>query len=150
MFNYFKKKAIENRVNDELLYEYVIEELEKNIKIKGLWAKAYANSDGDANKIEPLYMQYRVQAIKDILTSIEIAYDEISRQKLFNFIGNGFKDEDQLYLSDKEILEKEYHVTQKEKEFMNKYNCNIESKKVTISNKEIIIQTSNGIKRYIR
>jgi len=93
MFDYFKKKAIKNRVNDEILYEYVVEELEKDMKIKGLWAKAYANSDGNENKIKPLYMQYRVQSIKDIFTSLEIMYNELSRQKLFDFISNGFKEE---------------------------------------------------------
>jgi len=91
MFNYFKKKAIENRINDEILYEYVIEELEKDIRFKGLWAKAYANSEGNENRVEPLYMQYRVQAIKDTLTSLNILYDELSRQSLFEFIANGFK-----------------------------------------------------------
>ena len=34
MFDYFKKKAIIDRSNDELLYEYVLEELESNIKIR--------------------------------------------------------------------------------------------------------------------
>lgn len=92
MFNYFKKKAIENRVNDEILYEYVTEELEKNIKVKGLWAKSYANSEGNDNKVEPLYMQYRVQAIKDEFSSLEIMYNELSRQKIFDFISSGFKD----------------------------------------------------------
>ena len=54
MFNYFKKNAISNRANDAVLYEYVMSEIENNLKIKGLWAKAYANSNGDDNKIEPL------------------------------------------------------------------------------------------------
>ena len=105
MFDYFKKKAIENRVNDEILYEYVTEELEKNIKIKGLWAKAYANSDGNDNKIEPLYMQYRVQSIKDIFSSLEIIYNELSRQKLFDFISNGFKSDTILNAN---IIQKDY------------------------------------------
>ena len=91
MFNYFKKIAITNRANDEILYEYVMDELENDFKVKGLWAKAYANSNGDDNKIEPLYMQLRVQAIKDIFTSIDITYDELSRKQLFEFIKNGFK-----------------------------------------------------------
>jgi len=91
MFNYFKKIAITNRANDEILYEYVMAELESDFKVKGLWAKAYANANGDDNKIEPLYMQLRVQAIKDIFTSIDIAYDELSKKQLFEFIKNGFK-----------------------------------------------------------
>ena len=91
MFNYFKKIAITNRANDEILYEYVMNELENNFKVKGLWAKAYANASGDDNKIEPLYMQFRVQSIKDEFTAIDIAYDELSRKQLFEFIKNGFK-----------------------------------------------------------
>jgi len=156
MFDYFKKKAIENRVNDEVLYEYVIEELEKNIKVKGLWAKAYANSDGNDNKIEPLYIQYRVQSIKDVFTSLEIMYNEFSRQKLFDFISSGFKDKEVINVKPKMsnrnrvILEKKYNINKNEQEFMKKYNCNVESEMVTISNSEIIIRTQNGIKRYIR
>ena len=148
MFDYFKKKAIENRVNDELLYEYVIEELESGTKVKGLWAKAYANSDGDSNKIEPLYMQYRVQSIKDIFSSMEILYNELSRQKLFDFISNGFKNNDivELKLSNKEILERKNSINKKEKEYMEKYGCDIESSNVNITKNEITI----GTKRYIR
>lgn len=92
MFNLIKKKIIQNRLQDEILYEYVAEEIEENIKNKGLWAKAYAQSEGDLNKVEPLYMQYRVQAIKDVFTSLEIIYSELSRAYLFKFIANGFKD----------------------------------------------------------
>jgi len=147
MFDYFKKKSIENRVNDTLLYEYVIEELENNTKVKGLWAKAYANSDGDSNKIEPLYMQYRVQSIKDVFTSMEILYNELSRQRLFDFIANGFKDDiTELKLSNKEILEKRHSINKKEKEFMEKYGCDVESRNVSITKNEITI----GSKRYIR
>jgi len=88
MFDYFKKKAIINRSNDELLYEYVLEELEKNIKVKGLWAKAYANSDGNEKGIEPLYMKYRVQSIKDAFSILQISYNEYQREQLFHFIKN--------------------------------------------------------------
>ena len=152
MFDYFKKKAIENRANDEILYEYVTEELEQNIKVKGLWAKAYANSDGNDNKIEPLYMQYRVQAIKDVFSSLEIMYNELSRQKLFDFISNGFKSENiaEIQVSNKELLERKYSINKKEKEFMEKYGCNVESNNVKITLNEITITTDSGQKRYIR
>ena len=36
--------------NDDLLYEYVLEELEKVEPIKGLWAKAIAHSEGKMKK----------------------------------------------------------------------------------------------------
>ena len=88
MFDYFKKRAITTRADDELLYEYVLKELESGQKSKGLWAKAYANSDGNNAKIEPLYLQYRVQAIKDAFSMLEITYKEYTREKLFDYISN--------------------------------------------------------------
>jgi len=91
MFNRFKKKLIEKRLKDEILFEYVLDELEDDIKVKGLWAKAYANSEGDKNKIEPLYMQYRVQSIKDIFTSIKIAYEELPKERISKIINNKSK-----------------------------------------------------------
>jgi hypothetical protein len=154
MFDYFKKKAIKERTSDEILYEYVTEELEKNIKVKGLWAKAYANSDGNDNKIEPLYMQYRVQSIKDIFSSLEIMYNELSRQKLFDFISSGFKNEEIIIrkpnISNKATLEKKYNINKNEQKFMKKYNCTVESKRVNISNSEITINVNGSLKRYIR
>jgi len=90
LFDKFKMNEITKRTNGEILYEYVLTELEDDIKFKGLWAKAYANSEGDANKIEPLYMQYRVQAIKDRLNALEIAYNEMSKKALFEYIKNKF------------------------------------------------------------
>lgn len=88
IFDRFKKKSIDDRVVDEILYEYVFSELEQDIRAKGLWAKAYANSDGNENKIEPLYMQYRVQAIKDAFVAMEIAYNDMSKQMLLEYIKN--------------------------------------------------------------
>jgi len=88
MFNFIKKSVIENRLQDELLYEYVMDELESDIKYKGLWAKAYSDSEGDSNKIEPLYMRYRVQAIKDIFTSLQIAYDKLPKEQIAEYLKN--------------------------------------------------------------
>lgn len=114
MFNYFKKIAITNRANDEILYEYVMNEIEDNYKVKGLWAKAYANSNGDDNKVEPLYMQLRVQAIKDKFTALEIAYDELSRKQLFELIKNGLKNSSKNTQIDEEKLNiKQYNDTLK-------------------------------------
>lgn len=78
--------AIEKRLEDQILYELVLDELEVGIKIKGLWGKAYANSEGDNNKVEPLYMQYRVQSIKDILTAMKIEYEGLSKEKISDYI----------------------------------------------------------------
>lgn len=92
MFNTLKKIAIINRANDEILYEYVLDEIEEGVRIKGLWAKALAHSDGIDAKAKSIYMQYRVQNIKDQFDALKIAYDEMSRKRLFDYIKNGFKE----------------------------------------------------------
>ncbi len=86
MIDYLKKKSIANRANDEILYEFVLNEIENNTVIKGLWGKALANSNGNHSNAESIYLQYRVQSIKDAFTSLEIAYHELTKPKLFQYI----------------------------------------------------------------
>ncbi len=107
MFNYFKKIAISNRVNDEFLYEYVLNEIETDTVAKGLWAKAIAHSEGNEKKVKPLYMQYRVQDIKDEFTKKNIAYEELKRDTLYKKISSIFtevnsNDEDLVLSNSKE------------------------------------------------
>lgn len=90
MFDTIKKALIQNREDDALLYEYVLTEIENGIRIKGLWAKAIALSEGNENKIKPLYMQYRVQSIKDEFTKLNIAYKEMTKEPLFRKIAAVF------------------------------------------------------------
>ena len=77
--------------NDDLLYEYVTDELEEDSLIKGLWAKAIAHSEGNNDKAKSLYIQYRVQSIKDEFNSFGINYTELEKDKLFSIIKSGFK-----------------------------------------------------------
>ena len=86
MFDYFKKIAISNRADDELLYEYVLNEMESGVIVKGLWGKALANSNGNEANAKSIYMKYRVLSIKDIFTAKEIAYNELTKPKLFQYI----------------------------------------------------------------
>ncbi len=88
MFDYFKQKAIDNRANDDILYEYVLEEMENGTIVKGSWAKALANSDGDNNKANSIYMKYRVQTIKDAFSILQIEYNKINRENLFSYIAS--------------------------------------------------------------
>jgi len=93
MFNFLKQKAIDKRANDDMLYEYVLEEMENNIIVKGSWAKALANSDGDNQKANSIYMKYRVQTIKDAFAILQIKYDALNREKLFSYITNKLFDD---------------------------------------------------------
>jgi predicted DNA-binding protein len=93
MFDTIKKVLIQNREDDALLYEYVLTEIENEVILKGLWAKAMALSEGNDNKIQPLYMQYRVQSIKDEFTKLNIAYKELTKKPLFEKIASFMRDD---------------------------------------------------------
>jgi hypothetical protein len=86
MFDYLKKKAIEKRTNDDLLYEYVLDEIENKQMVRGLWAKALAHAEGNDAKVQSIYMKYRVQSIKDAFSILEITYNEYKKDKLFQYI----------------------------------------------------------------
>ena len=88
MFNFIKKAIIANRAEETILYEYVLDELEDGYKVRGLWAKALAMSEGDENKATSLYMQYRAQNIKDFFISLKITYDELSKTQIRNKLSN--------------------------------------------------------------
>jgi septal ring factor EnvC (AmiA/AmiB activator) len=57
----------ESRLEEELLYKHVLEEMDAGIIRDGLYAKALANSSGDENKARSLYMKYRVRSVQDSL-----------------------------------------------------------------------------------
>lgn len=90
MFNIIKKKIIKNRDNDDILFEYVLDEMETGLIIKASWAKALAYSEGNHEKAESLYMQYRVQQIKDIFTKMHFQYNDLKREILFSKIKSLF------------------------------------------------------------
>ena len=69
MFEKYRRKSASARLVEEQLYEQVVVELSNGQKRTGLWAKALANCDGVEERAKSLYIQYRVQSIKDeILT----------------------------------------------------------------------------------
>lgn len=113
MTDYFNKKEISQRAEDELLYEYVMEEMEQEPNfIKGLWAKAMAHSEGNNDKAKSLYMQYRVQSIKDDFKLLEIAYNELSKEKLWDTIKNSFGSDEE-----KQKIKQEQKVKQEEEKY---------------------------------
>ena len=65
----FKRKIeltlAESRQDEELMYEYIADEMDLGIIRKGLYAKALANSKGDEKEANSLYLKYRLQSVKD-------------------------------------------------------------------------------------
>lgn len=74
LFDKLKTTSAADRLIEEKLYEQVAQELKAGKKREGIWVKAMAKSGGELNKAEALYIDLRVQAIRDektIFTSKE-------------------------------------------------------------------------------
>ena len=65
LFDKFKTSTAIDRLSEEKLYEQVAQELKAGKKREGIWVKAMAKSGGDLNKAESMYIELRVQAIRD-------------------------------------------------------------------------------------
>lgn len=50
-------------MNDERLYAEVVQELRLRGPILGLWAKAYAEANGNEPQAKALYLRYRVEQL---------------------------------------------------------------------------------------
>jgi hypothetical protein len=83
LFDKFRRRSAASRLLEEQLYEQVVLELSNGQKRAGLWAKALANGDGIEEKAKSLYLQYRVQSIKDEM-EIAAAIAEEMRSKTEN------------------------------------------------------------------
>ena len=77
-----KQSDILGRLVEERIYEQVLREIESGIRRDGLWAKALQKSRGNEQEAKALYIEYRVQSIKDeaeisetLSTAID-SYDE--------------------------------------------------------------------------
>jgi hypothetical protein len=67
VFEKFKKKVAEHRLNEEKIYAAVLNEMQQGIRREGLWAKAIAKSEGNENKAKSFYLEYRAQSLADEL-----------------------------------------------------------------------------------
>ena len=56
------KKEIET---EEDAYEKAAEEIENKSQNKGMWAKAFADADGDEQKQKALYLKYRAKQLNE-------------------------------------------------------------------------------------
>ena len=56
-----------SRLEEELIYKHIMDEMESGVIREGLFAKAIANSNGDEIQAKSLYMKYRLQSVKDAM-----------------------------------------------------------------------------------
>jgi len=78
-FDRIKASTAVSRLLEEKMYKTVLDELSDGIRRDGLWAKALAKSNGNDGKAKSLYIEYRVQSIKDE-TEITKVNQEISEE----------------------------------------------------------------------
>ena len=57
----------DSRLEEELIYKHILEEMNSGVIRDGLFAKAMANSNGDEAKANSLYMKYRLKSVKDAM-----------------------------------------------------------------------------------
>ena len=62
---------------EEEFYELAYEEIESGNLKKGLWAKAFSETEGDENKTKALYIKYRFDQIKEGHKEIEQEEEEV-------------------------------------------------------------------------
>ena len=82
------------KMNDSILYEYVLEEFEAQRITKSLWAKAIAHSGGNSDKTQSLYLQYRVDDLKQEFNIFAIDYSELTLADLSHYVDNLFVDDE--------------------------------------------------------
>lgn len=112
-------------VDNDASYEQALTEIEEDKKVKSTWAKALAQSEGNKDKAESLYINLRV---KDL---------EIKNHNSVNDLNNKIK-----YTSEKIV--NQIHLNQEELNFLTKYECNQNSWNVQIDNKLIRIQKKHN------
>lgn len=156
IFDKLKRKAettlSETRLEEELIYEKILEEIESGFTRKGLYAKALANSSGDEKLATSLYMKYRLRSVKDSLggkSYIDYYRDTLSNQKS---IGNE-NDEDFYLIATNEFEEGDKDpalwakcmATNKGDEKLAKYDYIEKRKEILINNAEIERKARNAL-----
>ncbi len=58
-------------MNEEEIYELISEEIESSSTKKGLWTKAFSESEGDEQKTKALYIKYRFDQMNDVQPQVE-------------------------------------------------------------------------------
>ena len=67
----------EEHMIEEEFYELAYEEIESGNLKKGLWARAFSETEGDENKTKALYIKYRFDQIKEGHKEIEREEEEV-------------------------------------------------------------------------
>ena len=113
LFDKLKSKVettlADSRLEEELIYKHILEEMDSGVIRDGLYAKAMANSNGDESKAKSLYMKYRLQSVKDAMGGNSYL-EYVEKLSL----------EDKKNNKDKKLIKKQ--ISEKEAERLRKFN----------------------------
>ena len=88
------------------IYEQIMMEIEEDKKVKSTWAKALAQSDGDDKKANSLYINLRVEKIKEVYQDqVEIQRSQEKKGKL-KALDGGELNKQELSLEEKGFLKR--------------------------------------------
>ena len=73
-------KIINSEINEDEIYEKIMIEIEEDKKVKSTWAKALAQSDGDKDKAESIYIKFRVEALNEGKVQLEELVDDNKKE----------------------------------------------------------------------
>jgi len=105
LFKYFANLSISgddslnsNVIDDGILWEQVSEEIKRGVKVDSLWARAFSDADGDANKANARYIKLRVEqlsqtskspksdSVKSIVDTGNSGFKQKNVKKIFGFL----------------------------------------------------------------
>jgi len=92
MFKKYKLNRAISRLVEDKLYEMALVEVENNILVKGAWARALSQSDGIDAKAKSIYLQYRVEAMKNEAQIMESVLEELNKVEKYQIIENTVTD----------------------------------------------------------
>ena len=78
-------------IDEDEIYEKVMLEIEEDNKVKSTWARALAQSEGDRNKAESLYIKLRFNEIKDDSIINDSLVDIVTSTKSQDYNNEEFK-----------------------------------------------------------
>jgi hypothetical protein len=81
LFDKYKQQSALNRLQEEQLFAFVLEELQNGQKKPGLYAQALVEAEGDEKKSNAAYIKLRVQSLKDEYTIDQLA-KELYKQSI--------------------------------------------------------------------
>lgn len=86
-----KNETSESSISEEILFEFVLQEMEIGNPREDILTKAVLESDGDDDKAKLLYLHYRVEAIQNLIKTLDIDPTNIDKNELFILIENDFQ-----------------------------------------------------------